>query len=229
MAEIIVEKNIVNPVSVSDFTVHHHNCSSKITVQNELNYIGYNITWAPTHSSSLCFFCWSFLFRIGNISNRLNPNKYSWAYNPTDQLQQEDYADPRILISEHGLLTPGWELFGVDYFGSIFLACAQLDTTSHNWKSSPEEKEKKTEYFTAKKQNKKHNPICTHSPLNWKKKFKLKCHLRNNNWTKWGGFASGVIIKWKITFTLVYEQPKYIGTQIYLKHYWKHKQLMFDT
>ena len=34
-------------------------------------------------------------------------------------------------------LTSGGELFGVNDFGRILLACAQLDTSAHNRKRSP--------------------------------------------------------------------------------------------
>ena len=34
-------------------------------------------------------------------------------------------------------LTSGWELFGIDDFGSVLLASAQFDTAAHHWKRSP--------------------------------------------------------------------------------------------
>lgn len=136
------------------------------------------------HLHTVRFFCWSFLFKIANITlNHPNPNKHSWAYNPTDQLRQEDCADPGILVSEHGLLTPGWELFGVDYFGSVFLACAQLDTTSHDWKSSPEKKTKKQDkvknILLHKKKKKTQCALTVH--LGEKLQIKIRvCFLRNH-------------------------------------------------
>lgn len=37
-------------------------------------------------------------------------------------------------------LTSCWELFGVDDFGGILLACAKLDTAAHHWKGPPGKK-----------------------------------------------------------------------------------------
>lgn len=42
-------------------------------------------------------------------------------------------------------LTSGWEFFGVDDFGSIFLACAEFDTAAHHWEGPPGKQRQGTE------------------------------------------------------------------------------------
>lgn len=164
------------------------------------------------------------------------------------QLQQEDCADPRILISEHSLLTPGWELFGVDYFGSIFLACAQLDTTSDDWKSSPEGKKRnKTRWRIFHCKKRKRNSISTHSPLGWKK-IQLEMPSVFVFWKTMSELneAGSLLVSHhqvKNNFHIsvwIYRRAKqiywhsfvFIHLFIYFsdaeKPYWQHKQLMFD-
>ncbi len=107
---------------------------------------------------------------VSNILKDLKISTVFFAISSISKCKSTPVSLPKNIFQQ-SWFTSCRELFGVDDFGSMLLARAQLDTTPHDWESPPEE--------TDREQN---------TPLNvmWNQKTQFKTGLKGHKYFIFG-------------------------------------------